>query len=160
MSSFVYTYGGIKTGQNTVYFFPISPHLNSDKEFGGIYIVDTIYQHVNKYDIVFFNYERQAWAPAMANNIKTMPARGVALDSEYGGGTIRILLYGAVYNPDWNFNLDKQIIYLSHDDLGKVSTDMVQRTKFYRQPIGLIQNPHQIFFRFTGLWMCNLKDDF
>lgn len=157
MSSFVYTYGGIRTGIGTTSFFPLSSELNKDKFFSGIYITDTVYITVKQFDILYYSQERKRWGPARANSISTMPARGVALDSEYGGGTIRILLFGGVYNDAWSFtDHERSIIYLGQQTAGTIETRTnINILGMFRQPIGQAVSRHQAFFHFTGVYLCN-----
>ena len=155
-----YTFGAVTTGDTTNNFLALSNDL-STQEFSGFFITDYCFRPVNKYQILYYDYNWQGWAPARCDSLNTMPAKGIALESTYATYYIRILLYGGLYNPNWNFDINKyKRVWASPRTAGNIALSYLNRRNLYNQPIGLVISPKQIFFHFQQLWFHNIDDGF
>lgn len=151
--SYYYDYGAVVTGEDTHNFLALSSDL-SIEEFSGFYITDYCYMPVQKYQVLYYDFNWQGWAPARARTLDTMPAKGIALESTLATYYIKILLYGGFYNPDWNFDitLDNKQLWLSEWTAGSFTQNPVNSINQYRQPIATIMGKKQAFFHFQQLW--------
>lgn len=157
-------FGSMINGVNTNNYFPLSTKLNSEKIFSGLYTTDICNEEVKQFDILYYNLKDKGWYRARGDNIKTVPAQGLALENSFSRHKIKILLYGGVFNSDWDFFSDilnhNLIVFLDQFQYGKITTNITDRISNYRNPIGYIQGPSQVFFHFYGLWMYNDDEGF
>ena len=153
-------YGRVNLGNTTHNFFALARDL-SQEEYSGFFTKEYSFKEIKKYDVVYYDFNK-GWAPAQANSLKTFPAKGIALNNALAYDEVKILLYGELYNPNWNFiNSINKFVYLDQFISGGITTveniDFIYR---YRQPIGLITNTNQIFFHFYQLWFNNIDEGF
>lgn len=153
-------YGGIITSRFSFSTLPLSTKLTEDIPFSGFYIDGIILEEVKKYEVLYYIFNL-GWKKARADNKDTGPARGISLNSGLKDSSIQILLFGSIYNKLWNLNTSYEpTVYTDVFTAGQISQQSSERITEYRQPIGLIQSQHQVFFHFYGLWMYNHAEGF
>lgn len=123
-------------GQKSIIKF--NPDPSKNLEYSG-WISDGIAdQNLTKGQLVCYNTMRYTWALAKADDLATLPARGIALDDIIAGDTGKILRFGTFRN-DWSkstYNLTTPFIYVSPTDAGEYTKDCPNIPGQYIQKIG------------------------
>lgn len=154
-------YGEVVLAPTTHNFFALGQDL-SELEYSGFYTREYCYREIKKYDVVYYDFVNNGWAPARSDSLKYLPAKGIALIDALAHDNVDVLLYGEFYNPNWDFaDYINNFIYVDQFTFGAITTvDKIDYIYRYRQPIGLVTKPNQIFFYFYQLWFNNIDEGF
>lgn len=133
-------------------------HLNSNPDianpFNGFICNDYVTPNVNYGDIVYFNLSKKLWDQSCANDVNTLPARGIACSS-FTSVTkkIPILMFGFFY---WDNNpnvITSSQLWLSDSVLGEFSSKQPSTIGNYVQTLGTAKTQEIYFFDFCPFYI-------
>ena len=146
-------YGDINIyGNNSKIHLNCEPNINNP--FNGLVCHDYIDADVTYGDIVYFNLSSKLWKKSCANNVDTLPARGISC-ADFVNFSVKttILLYGFFY---WDTNpetISQSQLWLSDSIPGRFTNLKPSTIKNYVQVLGMAKTPSIYFFDFCPFYI-------
>ena len=139
-------------GENSKIYLNASP--DSNNPFNGLVCNDYVAPDVVYGDIVFFDINQNNWRKSCANDVNTLPARGIACDS-YTKVWVKvpILLYGFFFSPNSTNNITKSQLWLSDITPGLFTNDRPTTFGHYCQTLGTAKTSQIYFFDFCPFYI-------
>lgn len=126
-----------------------NPELTGQYEYSGWITTEYVEVAVTPGQVLFFNSSTLAWKLAQANNISTIPGRGLALETKGIGEKCKILRMGTFRHNSWN--LTGTNIYVSPTVAGGLQSTIPSASAQLVQTIGYPIAPNIGYFDFCPI---------
>lgn len=134
-------------------------HLNSDVSilhpFNGLITNDYYVDNIQFGDLLYYDINLVGWRLAKADDIKTLPATGVACATS--GPTFRekfpILLFGHIYTDTCTELLQTSQLWLSDTVAGKFTDQIPMQVGHYVQTVGFAKANNTLFYNFCPFYI-------
>lgn len=139
-------------GENSKIFLNATP--DEHNPFNGFICNDYVASDVVYGDILFFDINQGQWRKACANDVKTLPARGISCGS-YTKIYVKvpILMYGFFYYPDTTKNILSSQLWLSDSTPGLFTDERPYLYGNYCQTLGMAKTSQIYFFDFCPFYI-------
>lgn len=128
-------------------------NLDSDHKYNGFITYDEVASDIKYGDILYIDLNSRLWKKACANDIKTMPARGIACSDFISSGVkipilmmgfIYLDMYGAIKNTQlWVSDVTPGVLVdIQHNNIGN-----------YLQTIGFMRSTDVYYFDFCPFYI-------
>lgn len=139
-------------GQKSI--IKMDPYLTSGNVYSGWITEGQAETALTEGQVLYCVSLKHTWAPAQANDINTMPARGIALENIAAGATGKILRFGTFATPsaklsDPNYNFNTPFIYVSTTVAGEVTKNRPATANSIIQKVGTPLNNNVGWYDFN-----------
>lgn len=132
-------------------------HLNSTptqaNPYNGFITHDDADPNLVFGDVVYYDLEENIWKKSCGNDVKTLPARGIAVTNyDTDKKEITILLHGFIYNFNYT-QITKSQLWLSSKTPGALTDIIPNEIGMYCQTIGIAKTTNIFYLDFCPFYI-------